>query len=37
MDVTPSHEDNKESEIVHNDLKICLQNKKIIKNIKSGG
>ena len=29
MDVTPSHEDKKESLIVHNDLrKICLQNKK---------
>ena len=32
IDVTPSREDKKESQIVHNDLKkICLQNKKIIK------
>ena len=34
MDVTPSHEDKRESQIVHNDLKkICL---KIIRNIKNG-
>ena len=33
----PSHDDKKESQIVHNDLKkICLQNKKNYKNIKSG-
>ena len=35
MDVTPSHEDKKESQIVHNDLKkICLQNKKNYKKYK---
>jgi len=35
MDVTPSHEDKKESQIVHNYLKkICLQNKKNYKKYK---
>ncbi len=35
MDVTPSHEDKKESHIVHNNLKkICLQNKKNYKKYK---
>ena len=37
MDVTPSHEDKKESQIVHNNLKkFAYRIKKIIKNIKSG-
>ena len=37
MDVTPSHEDKKESQIVHNDLKkFVYKIKKIIKNIKNG-
>ena len=35
MDVTPSHADKKESQIVHEDLKkICLQNKKNYKKYK---
>ena len=35
MDVTPSHEDKKEKQIVHNDLKkICLQNRKNYKKYK---
>ena len=35
MDVTPSHKDNKEVRIIHNDLrKICLQNKKNYKKYK---
>ena len=35
MDATPSHEDKKESQIVHNDLKkICLQNNKNYKKYK---
>ena len=37
MDVTPSHEDKKEKQIIHDDLKkfVC-RIKKIIKNIKDG-
>ena len=36
MDVTPSHEDKKESQIVHDNLKkICLQNKKNYKKYKN--
>ena len=35
MDATPSHKDDKEEKIIHNDLKkICLQNKKNYKNYK---
>jgi coproporphyrinogen III oxidase len=35
MDATPSHRDNKEREIIHNDLKkVCLQNKKNYKKYK---
>ena len=35
MDVTPSHDDKKERQIVHNDLKkICLQNRKNYKKYK---
>ena len=35
MDVTPSHEDKKESQIFHNNLKkICIQNKKNYKKYK---
>ena len=35
MDVTPSHEDKKEKQIIHDDLKkICLQNKKNYKKYK---
>ncbi len=35
MDVTPSHDDKKESQIIHDDLKkICLQNKKNYKKYK---
>ncbi len=35
MDVTPSHEDKKESQIIHQDLKkICLKNKKNYKKYK---
>ena len=36
MDATPSHKDNKEEKIIHNDLKkICLQNKKNYKKYKN--
>ena len=34
MDATPSHEDKKEKQIIHNDQKICLQNKKDYKKYK---
>ncbi|MDC0488727.1 oxygen-dependent coproporphyrinogen oxidase [Pelagibacteraceae bacterium] len=35
MDVTPSHTDNKENKIIHDDLKkLCLQNKKNYKRYK---
>ena len=35
MDATPSHTDNKEKKIIHDDLKkICLQNKKNYKRYK---
>ena len=37
MDATPSYIDNKEKKLIHDGLKkVCLQNKKIIKNIKNG-
>ena len=37
MDATPSHVDKQESQMIHNHLKrICFQNKKIIKDIKTG-
>ena len=37
MDATPSHEDNKESKIIHDELKkFVYKIKKIIKNIKNG-
>ena len=36
MDVTPSHTDNKEKKLIHDDLKkICLQNKKNYKKYKN--
>ena len=36
MDVTPSHEDNKEKKMIHNNLKkICIQNKKNYKKYKN--
>ena len=37
MDATPSHEDHRESKIIHDELKkFAYKIKKIIKNIKNG-